>query len=345
VHTDKNLIEQALSGSKTHRPPIWLMRQAGRILPEYRAIRQKHSMLDLIRIPELAAEVTLQPIRRFSPDAAIIFADILNPLIGIGFNLEFIEKRGPVIQNPVKKIADVGKLIPFNPEVHVSYTLEAIKIVKNELGIKTPVLGFSGAPFTLSYYIIEGQATKEPLNTKAAMYSDLWSPLQDKLTDLVISYFKAQIDSGVSAVQLFDSWVGHLSAFQYSKFVLPWLKKIVSELKRYSNTPVIYFSMSTSGLLKEISEIGCQVLSVDWRVSLPNVLKEVPHITALQGNIDPSLLRLPWNFVLPEVKDILEQARFLSCGYICNVGHGVHPDSNLDTVSNFIEFVKGIRLA
>lgn len=311
------------------------MRQAGRYMAEYRALRQKHTLLELCEDPELAADVTLQPIRRFKLDAAIIFADILLPIRPMGLQLEFAKGEGPVIGNAVSSAADVAKLHEFEVREGLGFVLQAIRLVTAELGDQTPLIGFAGAPFTLASYMIEGGHSRHFLKTKRFMYeqSAAWHQLMELIARVTSSYLRLQAEAGASALQLFDSWVGVLGPAEYREFVLPYSKQILKDLPVSS----IHFSTGTSSYLDLISEAGGDVISVDWRIRLDHAWQHFPQ-KAIQGNLDPSLLLSPWERLLPQVKEILKQAGGRP-GHIFNLGHGVFPDTPIENVERLVESV------
>jgi uroporphyrinogen decarboxylase len=318
--------------------PVWFMRQAGRYMQEYQAVRAKHSILDVCKTPELAAQVTLQPIERFPLDAAIIFADILLPLEPMGLSLAFTEGEGPVIKNPIRdrtaverlKIIDGGEL---------RYVEEAITQARKALAGRVPLIGFAGAPFTLASYAIEGGGSKNFITTKQFMYREpeAWHKLMDKLARVVTGYLSRQIRAGAQAVQLFDSWVGCLSAGDYAEYVLPHVQQIFEGLKRES-VPTIHFGTGTAGLLKLMKEAGGTVIGVDWRVHLDEAWATVGHDVAVQGNLDPVTLFAPLHEIERRVEDILRRTAGRP-GHIFNLGHGILPNTPVQSVAAVAEFV------
>ena len=327
------------------RTPVWLMRQAGRYLPEYRAVRERYSMLDLIRTPDQAVEVTLQPLRRFDLDAAIIFADILPPVIGMGVDLEFAKGEGPVIGNPVRTRADVERLVVPPPEENVPWTLEAVRLARRELEGKLPLIGFAGAPFTLASYIIEGGSSRNYLHTKRVMYGDpaTWRLLMDKLARVVGAYLEAQVRAGAQAVQLFDSWAGCLSPADYRQFVLPYTRQAI-EAVREMGVPVIQFSTGTAGIVlgapELLHETGATVTGVDWRVDLDRAWAALGENTAIQGNLDPVVLFAEREQIELQAGRILTQAAGRP-GHIFNIGHGILPETPIESVRMLVDFVHG----
>ena len=333
---------EALAGKQVDETPIWLMRQAGRYLPEYRALRANHSMLEMVQTPELACEVTLQPLRRFQLDAGIIFADILTPLIGMGADLDFKKGEGPVIENPVRSAKDIEALVTPLPEEHVGYTLDAIKLVVSELHGRVPLIGFCGAPFTLASYLIEGQSPKDLRYTKALMTGDqrAWHSLQSKLTKLSADYLIAQVESGCQALQIFDSWLGGIGPAEYEVFVEPYLKELVSRVKEKVDVPIIFFATGVASLFPRLSKLSVDAFGVDWRLSLPQARDLLGRDVALQGNLDPQILTGSWEYVEHSVGRILQEAREVS-SHIFNVGHGIVPHTPVENVERLVDFVKG----
>jgi uroporphyrinogen decarboxylase len=315
--------------------PVWMMRQAGRYLPEYREIRSKHTFLEMCKTPEVAAEVTIQPVRRFEIDAAIIFADILLPLEPMGIGLEFAKGEGPVIHNPVRTMADVLKLRPIDAASQIEYLMKAIKIVLKELGGKVPLIGFSGAPFTLASYIIEGGGSRNYEHAKTMMFAEpqAWHKLMEHLTGVIINYLNAQIDAGVQVVQLFDSWVGALGPSDYREFVLPHQKNVIAGIKK--SVPLIHFAHGASHLLEMVSEAGGDVIGLDWRCDLDIAWKRVGFDKAVQGNLDPIALFGSQEFIRKRTKEILDRAGGRN-GHIMNLGHGILQQTPLENAAEFI---------
>jgi len=318
--------------------PVWFMRQAGRYMPEYRAIREKYSLLEICYRPELAAEVTLQPVRALGVDAAILFADILLPAIPLGVGLEFTKGEGPVLQNPVRTMDDVRALKPVHVEADLGYVLDAIRILRGELGT-VPLIGFCGAPFTVASYIVEGGASREFLKTKTMMYSapEVWHALMEKLVVVLGDYLVAQIRSGAQAVQVFDSWVGALSPQDYVKFVLPYSQKVLQAAQK-EKVPVIHFGTNTATLLPLMKQAGGDVLGLDWRIPLDDGWKILGDDVAVQGNLDPALLFAPLPVLEHRVNDILKRANGRS-GHIFNLGHGILQNTPVDTVKAVVDMV------
>jgi uroporphyrinogen decarboxylase len=341
---ENSLFLDACRGKKGVRPPIWFMRQAGRYLSEYLAVRAKHSMLDVIRTPELAAEVTLQPIRRFGFDASIIFADILNPLIGMGLDLEFIEKTGPVISNPVRSRADIEKLHIPDAIENTGYTADAIRLVTRELNPRgVPLIGFAGAPFTLSAYAIEGGKIGALQRVKEFMFTEpeSWHLLQEKFVALLVDYLLMQVEAGASALQIFDSWLGQLSPQQYLVYVEPYLAEIFRRLRQKTSVPLLFFSTSTSGLYPYFAQLDIDVLGVDWRIDLQTAASLINNKLPLQGNLDPILLIRGGAALDREVAHILKQAQGLPA-HIFNLGHGILPPTPIEHVSHVLDLIRGV---
>jgi uroporphyrinogen decarboxylase len=320
--------------------PIWLMRQAGRYIPEYRKLREKHTLLELIKTPELACEVTLQPMNSFALDAAIIFADILPPLEGMGLDLAFAPGEGPVIGNPVRTAADIARLRTPPPEDALWFTLEAIRLVRAELDARgLPLIGFSGAPFTLAAYAVEGGGSRNFEQVKALMMSepDLWKQLMTKLSEVVGAYLLEQARAGAQALQVFDSWAGQLAPSDYREYVAPYTRRAI-EIARETGVPIIHFGVNTSGMLEELRDAGGDVIGVDWRIELDAARSRLGDGVALQGNLDPVALLAPWESLRPRAQHILgRMAR--RAGYIFNLGHGVLPQTPVENVARLVEFV------
>jgi uroporphyrinogen decarboxylase len=318
--------------------PVWFMRQAGRYMPEYRTIREKYSLLEICRQPELAAEVTLQPVRALGVDAAILFADILLPVIPLGLGLEFAKGEGPVIGKPVRTLEDARMLHPVNVEADLGYVMEAIRILRRELnGI--PLIGFCGAPFTVASYIIEGGSSREFLKTKTMMYSapEVFHALMEKLSVVLSDYLVAQIRAGAQAVQVFDSWVGTLSPQDYELFVLPYSQKVL-EAAKSENVPVIHFGTNTTTLLHLMKRAGGDVIGLDWRVPLEDGWALLGQDIAVQGNLDPALLFAPLPEIKTRVHDILRRAEGRP-GHIFNLGHGILQNTPVDNVKSVVDMV------
>jgi uroporphyrinogen decarboxylase len=314
------------------------MRQAGRYMPEYRAIRKKYSLLEICSHPELAAEVTLQPVHALGVDAAILFADILLPVIPLGLGLEFVQGEGPIIGKPVRTLEDVLSLQPFHAETHMAHVLEAIRILRRELKF-IPLIGFCGAPFTLASYMIEGSSSRELLKTKIMMHSTphIWRLLMERLTSVLIDYLTAQIKAGAQALQIFDSWVGVLSPQDYEEYVEPYSTRIIQSIKN-SAVPVIHFGTNTTNLLQLMKRAGSEVIGLDWRIPLDVGWNLLGNEIAVQGNLDPAILHAPISEIKTHVVDIMRRAGGKS-GHIFNLGHGVLQHTPVDHLKAVVDMV------
>ena len=317
--------------------PIWMMRQAGRYLPEYRELRKGRTMLEAVSTPDIAAEATLQPIRRFGFDAAILFSDLTVPFTPMGAPFDIKEGVGPVVDHPIRSEADLATLQLFEPEEGLSFVLETIRILKAELTV--PLIGFTGAPFTLASYLIEGGPSKDHKLTRSLMWTEqkFWHGLMEILAENTRRYLTAQVQAGADAVQLFDSWVGVLDEATYREFLLPHMKHIFEGLKPLG-APVIHFGTNTSALLKVQQEAGGDVIGVDWRISLTDAAKLVQP-TAMQGNLDPAILLTNPMVVKKQAQRIVQEGRSLS-GHIFNLGHGIYPNTPIENVEALLEAVR-----
>lgn len=315
--------------------PVWFMRQAGRSLPEYLKVREGVPMLQACATPDLIVEITMQPVRRYGVDAAIFFSDIVVPLKAIGIDLDIKPGVGPVVADPIRDAAGLETLRPLEPG-DVPYVTEAIGALAGELGA-TPLIGFAGAPFTLASYLIEGGPSKNHDRTKAMMYGEpkLWHALMDRLTGIVLEHLRIQIRAGASAVQLFDSWVGAVSAADYREFILPHTSRIFAGVPE---VPRIHFGVGTGELLGVLGEAGADVVGVDWRVPLDEAARRVGPGRALQGNLDPAILLAPWDVVETRALDVLRRGRAAE-GHIFNLGHGVLPSTDPDQLKRLTELV------
>ncbi len=318
--------------------PVWLMRQAGRYMPEYRAMRAKHGFLELCKNPEAAAEVTLQPVDRLGVDAAILFADILLVLEPLGVGLEFTKSEGPRIPRPLRTADDVKRLTPVSVEAAVPFVFETVRLARRALGGRVPLIGFAGAPFTLASYLIEGGPSREFLHTKRFMREEraAWDALMTALADLTADYLSGQIDAGAQAVQLFDSWVGTLSPGDYRDFVLPHTKRAIERLGR--GVPVIHFGVGTATLLHLMKEAGGDVIGLDWRVELGPTWERLGRDVAVQGNLDPAVLLAGLPEIRKAVQEILHGAGGRP-GHIFNLGHGVHKETPVEHVKAMVDMV------
>ena len=333
----------ACRGQQVARTPVWFMRQAGRSLPEYRAARGEGSMLDTVRNPELAAELTLQPVRRYHVDAAVLYSDIVVPVAATGFGVDVQPGTGPVVARPFRSEADLDRLRGFEPAVDAPWVAETVRILAGESPV--PVIGFAGGPFTLASYLVEGGPSRDHLRTKALMYSEprLWSALTERLADMAVASLRDQVAAGVAAVQVFDSWVGALSPSDYRAHVLPAARRIFASLEG-AGVPRIHFGVGTGELLGLMAEAGADVIGVDWRVPLAEAARRAPAALALQGNLDPAVCLAPWEMVASEARRILRE-RPAGPGHIFNLGHGVLPQTEPDTLARLVELVHGEMLS
>lgn len=327
--------------------PVWMMRQAGRYMPEYRAVKARYaSMLDMVKNPEVATEITLQPVRAFALDAAIIYADILTLLEGMGLKLEFVKEHGPVIHNPVKSASDIDALANPPPEEALAYTLDAIRLTRRELAGRIPLIGFSGAPFTLACYAIEGGGSRDFVAAKTLMYTQprAWHALMEKLSVAVGRYLIAQANAGAEALQLFDSWVGALSPADYRAYVLPHSARTIALVKAETRAPVIHFGTGTAGILHLIKEAGGDVIGVDWRIDLAEAWDRLGPDVAVQGNFDPVILFSSPDEIRRQTARILDSVRGRP-GHIFNLGHGIMQHTPVENVRLLADFVHEYSLS
>jgi uroporphyrinogen decarboxylase len=329
-------------GQPTDVTPVWFMRQAGRCLPEYRALRAKHAFLEVARTPELAVEATLMPVDRLGVDGAVLFADIMLPLDGMGVDFEIKPGVGPVIDEPIRTMADIERIRVVGPEEGTPYVLEAVRQLHAALGDRAATLGFAGAPFTLACYLIDGRPTKEYPRTKAMMYGqpELWHALMSKLTETTALYLEGQVAAGADVVQLFDSWLGLVDAASYRAFVAPYTTAIFDRLR--DKAPTIHFSTGTNHLLAEIAATNPTMVSIDWRVPLDQAWATIGPERGIQGNLDPSLLLAPWDTVAPRATAILDLAGGRP-GHVFNLGHGLLPETDPDQLARLVELVHGYQ--
>ncbi|MCH7623774.1 MAG: uroporphyrinogen decarboxylase [Nitrospinae bacterium] len=330
---------KACRGEPVDATPVWFMRQAGRYMKAYRDLKEKHTFLEMCKTPELATEVTLQPVNALNIDAAIIFADILLPLEPMGTGLEFIVGDGPSIPRPVRDAKAVENLRPVNAEEQLGFVGEAIRMVRKEISGKVPLIGFAGAPFTLSSYMVEGGKSREFKITKMMMFEtpETWALLMDKVCATLIDYLKMQVKAGAQALQIFDSWVGCLSPHDYTKYVLPYTKRVIDGLKE-CGVPVINFSTGTSTMLPTVAQAGGDVISFDWRISLDDAWKQIGYDQPIQGNLDPVLLFAPLPVIKERVHEIMRQADGRP-GHIFNLGHGILQHTPVDHVKAVCDMV------
>jgi uroporphyrinogen decarboxylase len=340
----KDRFLRACRREKTDVTPVWFMRQAGRYMPEYRALREKHTLLELCKTPELATEVTLQPLR-LGVDAAILFADILLPLEPMGAPFEFAKGEGPVIHEPVATRAQIDRLRVIDPDDGLGYVLTAIRTIKKELAAQkngpVPLIGFAGAPFTLASYLVEGGKSAHFAKTKRLMYAEpeAWNVLMGKLAEVVRRYLRKQIEAGADAVQLFDSWVGQLSPDDYRDFVQPHVAHILKDVEK-AGAPVIHFGTGTHSLLELQRDAGGTVIGLDWRTPLAEGWARVGHDRAVQGNLDPTVLFAPIDVAKKHARRVLDAAGG-RVGHVFNLGHGILPETPVDTVKAVIDYVHG----
>jgi uroporphyrinogen decarboxylase len=323
---------------ETEFTPVWFMRQAGRYLESYQKIRARNDVMTICKTPELATKVTVSAVDELGVDAAILFADIMLPLDGLGVKLKIVDGVGPVIQKPVTGMDDVAEFDGFSPKDHVPYVLDAVGLVKRALDERVPLIGFSGAPFTLASYLIEGSPSRDFAKTKKLIYSqpDVWKELMSRLSKIVSSYLEAQVRAGVDAVQLFDSWSGCLSPTDYREFVLPYNKKTLADLS-ITKVPRIHFGVGTAGILRTMKEAGGDVIGVDWRVPIDEAWTQVGDV-GIQGNLDPATLLGHWNLVEARTREILSKIGGRS-GHIFNLGHGVLPETPVEQAKELVRFV------
>jgi uroporphyrinogen decarboxylase len=333
-----DLFLRACRREPTERTPVWFMRQAGRYMAEYRALRQKHTLLEICKTPELALEVTLQPLR-LGVDAAILFADILLPLEPMGAPFEFAKGEGPVIHEPVRDRAAIERLRVIEPEDGLGYVLEAIKVIRKELDGKVPLIGFAGAPFTIASYLVEGGKSSDYRTTKNLMWTDAdaWNLLMSKISEVVRRYLRAQVAAGAQAVQLFDSWVGALTPWDYREHVMPHVAGILKDLEK-TGVPVIHFGTNTNTLLELMRDAGGTVIGVDHRTPLVQAWERVGFDKAVQGNLDPLLLCAPPNVAKLRATEIIESVGARP-GHIFNLGHGIVPETPVDNVKAMVDHV------
>jgi uroporphyrinogen decarboxylase len=330
------LLVRACRREPVEHTPVWFMRQAGRSLPEYRELRKRYGLFDIVGQPELCAEVTLQPVRRHDVDAAVMFTDIMFPVLGMGVDVELVENVGPVIERPVRTRADVERLVVPDPEQSVPTILEAVRLVRAELRDDQAVIGFCGGPFTVAGYLIEGKPSREFATVKALMYreSATWHALMEKLTETSARYIAAKARAGADIIQLFDSWVGALSPPDYGEFVAPYSQRILAAV----DVPTIHFGTGTATLLQEMAAAGGDVIGLDWRIPLDRGWAEVGDELGVQGNLDPAVLLAPWERIETETRAILERAGGRP-GHVFNLGHGVPPDTDPAVLRRLTEFV------
>jgi uroporphyrinogen decarboxylase len=335
----------AVAGRKPSRAPVWFMRQAGRSLPEYRALRERHSMLAACFEPEVACEITLQPIRRHDVDAAILFSDIVVPLRAAGVDLDIVADVGPVVADPIRTAADIDALKPLDPQT-IQPICQAVSLLVGALG-EVPLIGFAGAPFTLASYLVEGGPSRDHARTKAMMLAEPtnWHALMSKLADLTVAFLRGQLDAGVDAIQMFDSWAGTLSLADYRQYVLPHSSRVFATLAEYG-VPMTHFGVGTAELLGAMSDAGATVVGVDWRTSLTDAAARVRPGTALQGNLDPVVLRAGWPVVERAARAVVDDGRRAvdagAAGHVFNLGHGVPPQTDPGVLTELVALVHSL---
>jgi uroporphyrinogen decarboxylase len=334
----ESLFLRACRRESVERTPVWFMRQAGRYMAEYRALRQNYTLLQLCRTPDLATEVTLQPVRRIEVDAAILFSDLLIPLEPMGIPFDFVKGEGPAIERPIRSAADIDAVNVVDPRETIGYTFDAIRQIKRELGGRIPLIGFAGAPFTLASYAIEGGHSNNFALTKGLMYGDpaAWHRLADKLATVVGDYLAAQIDAGADVVQVFDSWVGALNEADYREFALPHTRKIFDAIG--GRVPTIHFGVASASILHVMREAGGDIIGADWRVPLDEAWQRIGHDRGIQGNLDPTLLLGPRERLLAGVDEVLARAANRP-GHIFNLGHGILPMTPVENVQAVARYV------
>jgi uroporphyrinogen decarboxylase len=328
----------ALNREPVDATPVWFMRQAGRCLPEYRALRERHAFLEVAKTPELAVEATLMPVRRFGVDGAVLFADIMLPLEGMGVPFRIDPGAGPIVETPVRSADDVERLRIVDADEGTPYVLEALRLLKGELGEGAALLGFSGAPFTLACYLVDGKASREYPRTKALLYGqpELWHRLMTTLTEVVVRYLKGQIAAGADAVQLFDSWLGLLGPEVYGAAVRPYTRRIFDEMRGLA--PTIHFSTGTVQLLEQIASTGAGVVGLDWRLPLDEAWSRIGSERGVQGNLDPTLVLASWEAVAAGARDVLRRAGGRP-GHVFNLGHGILPETDPETLTRLVDLV------
>jgi len=338
----------ACASRPTPWTPVWFMRQAGRSLPEYRAIRGEGSILDAIKRPELAAEITLQPVRRYGVDAAVLYSDIVVPVHAVGFGVDVAPGTGPVVADPFRRTADLDRLRPLEPDEDTAYVLETVRLLAKELAV--PLIGFAGAPFTVASYLIEGRPSRTYGLTKALMLGDepLWHALLERLADLAVASLRSQVASGAQAVQLFDSWAGALAPADYERFVLPHTRRVFEGLAGL-DVPTIHFGVDTGELLGLMAAAGPSVVGVDWRTPLDAARSRIDtavdgrHV-AVQGNLDPAACLAPWPVVETKVREVLA-ANAARPGHVFNLGHGVLPETDPAILAQVVNLVHEVTEA
>nr|WP_041425680.1 uroporphyrinogen decarboxylase [Thermobaculum terrenum] len=323
----------------TDSTPVWFMRQAGRCLAEYRELRRKYDILTLAKTPELCAQVTLMPVDALGVDAAVMFADIMLPLGGMGVEFFIEPEIGPIIPHPIRTRADIEAIRIVEAEEATPFVFEAIRIVRRELAGRAALIGFAGSPFTLACYMIEGRPSRDYAHAKRMMYGEpeLWHGLMAKVTEVIVRYLRGQVQAGAQVIQLFDSWVGILGPDEYAEYVLPYSRRIFSEVKALG-VPTIHFGTGAASLLELMAEAGPDLVSVDWRVRLDEAWERIGHDRGIQGNLDPAAMLAPWHYVEKKALDILRRANGRP-GHVFNLGHGVLPDTDPGKLRMLVDLV------
>jgi uroporphyrinogen decarboxylase len=331
------LLVRAARREPVERTPVWFMRQAGRSLPEYREIRRRYDLFEVCRQPELCAEVTLQPVRRHGVDAAVMFADIMLPVLGMGVDVELVENVGPVVERPIESAADVEQLAVPEPAESVPFVLEAVRLVREELLPEQALVGFCGGPFTVAGYLVEGRPSREFLKVKALMYREpaVWHGLMERLAETFARYVAAKVDAGADVIQVFDSWAGALSPADYREFVAPYSARILDAV----DAPTIHFATGAAGLLPSLAAAGGDVVGLDWRIELDRGWEQVGEDRGVQGNLDPAVLLGTWERTEAAARDVLERAGGRP-GHIFNLGHGVLPGTDPAALTRLTAFVQ-----
>jgi len=335
---------EACGGRKVSRTPVWIMRQAGRYQPEYRAIRKKHTFMEMCKTPELAAQVTLMPVEQLGVDAAILFSDILIPVEAMGVPVEFTEAKGPVLSRPVRTARDVARLHVPDPAGEMPFVMDAVRLIREGLAGKVPLIGFCGAPWTLASYMVEGSGSKNYIEIKKLMFGapEVYRALMDKITATVADYLVAQVEAGAEAIQLFDSWAGALSPRDYRTLAAPWSARIIRAVKK-TGVPVIHFVYDGGGVLEQVRDTGADVVGLDWRVDIDVARKRLGKKVAVQGNLDPCSLFLPEQELRKRVREVL-RANAGQPGHIFNLGHGILPQCSVRAAQVLVDEVHKFSL-
>ena len=342
MEKEKKLLN-TLKGKKYKTPPIWIMRQAGRYMPQYRAVREKYDFMTMCKTPEIACEITLQPIDEFGMDGAILFSDILTVPEAMGMKLEFVEGKGPVFEFPVRSREDIEKLTTEGAEEKLSYVFEAVKLIRMSLGEDKTLIGFAGAPITLAAYMVEGGASRNYVYLKSLMYNDTrsFNLMMEKLVKVLTVYYKGQVENGAEVLMLFDTFAGIFSPADYKRYVFPFVKKLVENLKKnHPDTPLIYFPKGAGGFYSLLTELNVDGMGIDWFTSLTEANNRLEGKFVLQGNMDPVVLFADYQIIEREAKRVIEEGRKLEKGHIFNLGHGILPNTPVDAVKKLIEVVR-----